>query len=125
MVKKGSDSGLLFRATAGSTPKAPNWPLKGFQLQIIDAESNFMIFGHGTPAKFDRKTDVLKAAMKGVGEWQSIGLKVIGAHAEATLNGKLVTVSDAISLPGGYLGLQGENGHFEWRALRIKEFPAR
>ena len=26
-------------------------------LQVIDGESNLMIFGHGTPAKFDRKLD--------------------------------------------------------------------
>lgn len=125
VVKKGSDSGLLFRATAESHPKPPNWPRKGYQLQVIDAESHFMIFGHGTPARFDRNSDALKAAMKAAGEWQAIGLKVVNSRAEATLNGKLVTVSDAIHLPEGYIGLQGENGHFEWRAIRIKEFPAR
>lgn len=124
VVRKGSDSGILFRATAESTPKAPNWPVKGYQLQVIDGENHLMIFGHGAPSKFDRHTDVLKSVMKGPGEWQSITLKVTGRHAEAWLNGKLVTVSDAISLPEGYLGLQGENGQFEWRAIRIKELPA-
>ena len=125
VVKKGSDSGLLFRATAESTPQPPPWPVKGYQLQIIDGESLLMIFGHGAPSQFDRNAEALRAALKGPGEWQAVTLKVVGAHAEATLNGKLVTVSDAISLPEGFLGLQGENGQFEWRALRIKEFPAR
>src|SRR3954466_7492294 len=32
-LKKGVDSGLLFRADAESTPKEPHWPAKGFQLQ--------------------------------------------------------------------------------------------
>ncbi len=122
-LKKGADSGLLFRAGAESTPKEPHWPGKGFQLQVIDAESNLMIFGHGTPAKFDRKLEALKAAMKGPGDWQTIVLKVVGAHAEATLNGAMITTSDAIGLAEGHVGLQGENGQFEWRSLKIRELP--
>lgn len=124
IVAKGSDTGLLFRATLEGTPKPPNWPLKGYQLQIIDGDSHLMIFGHGAPLKFDRDAEALKGVQKGLGVWQSIALKVIGAHAEAALNGKIITKSDAIALPEGFLGLQGENGRFEWRALRIKEFPA-
>ena len=124
VVKPGSDSGLFFRATAESTPKAPNWPVKGYQLQVSDADSNLMIFGHGVTVMFDRKTDVLKAVMKGPGEWQTLTLKVVGGRVEATLNGKTVTVSDAATLADGHLGLQGENGQFEWRGLRIKELPA-
>src|SRR5262249_45344163 len=120
VVRKGSDSGLFFRASGENTPKAPHWPVKGYQLQVIDADSHLMIFGHGTPVKFDRKAEALKAAMKGPGEWQSITLKVVGSRAEASLNGTLVTVSDAITLPEGHVGLQGENGQFEWRALKIK-----
>jgi hypothetical protein len=122
-LKKGADSGLLFRASAESTPKEPHWPAKGYQLQVMDDESNFMIFGHGTPAKFDRKLEALKAAMKGPGEWQTVVLKVVGMHAEASLNGKPISTSDAIRLPEGHLGLQGENGQFEWRNLKIKELP--
>jgi hypothetical protein len=124
-LKKGADSGIFFRADAQSTPQPPHWPSKGYQLQVIDAESNLQIFGHGTPPpKYDRKTEALKAAMKRPGEWQSITLKVVGKHAEVTLNGKPVTVSDAINLPEGYLGLQGENSPFEWRALQIRALPA-
>lgn len=125
VAARGSDSGLLFRATAESTPKPPHWPLKGYQLQVIDGDSLLMIFGHGAPSKFDRNTDALKAALKPSGEWQTIRLKVVGSHAEAFLNGKAVTVSDTIALPEGHIGLQGENGRFEWRALRIREIPAR
>lgn len=88
---------------------------------MIDAASNLLIFGHGTsPPKCDRKTDALKRTMRNAGEWQRISLKVVGKRAEATLNGTLVTVSDAINLPEGYIGLQGEHGQFEWRDLKIK-----
>jgi hypothetical protein len=123
ILRPGSDSGVFFHASAASNPKGPYWPSKGYQLQVIDAENNFMFFGHGTPLKSDRKTEGLKKVMKGPGEWQSIRLKVVGNRAEAWLNGTLITVSDSISLPEGHIGLQGEHGQIEWRALEIKELP--
>jgi hypothetical protein len=124
-LKKGGDSGLFFRASAESLPKEPFWPQRGYQLQVIDAESNLKIFGHGTPPPTsDRKAEALKAVMKGPGEWQKLTLKVVGKHAEVTLNGAPITVSDAIGLADGFLGIQGENGQFEWRELRIRELPA-
>jgi hypothetical protein len=125
-LKKGADTGLIFRASAESTPKDPHWPAKGYQLQVVDAaDSNFKMFGHGIPpAKYDRKADALRSAMKGPGEWQTITLRVVGKHAEATLNGTSITVSEAINLPEGYIGLQGENGQFEWCEIKIRDLPA-
>jgi hypothetical protein len=123
VVRPGSDSGLFFRASAESTPRPPNWPVRGYQLQVIDGEGQLMLFGHGTPVKFDRKGDALKAVMKGPGEWQTLVLKVVGSRAEVSLNGTLITVSNEISLSEGHIGLQGKNGQFEWRALSIKELP--
>ncbi len=122
VVKKGGDSGIFFRASAASSAKEPFWPEKGFQLQVIDnPDGQFRVFGHGTPPPtYDRQGDLLKQTLKGPGEWQSIALKVVGKHAEASLNGVRITVSDAIILPEGHIGLQGENGQFEWRNLRIK-----
>jgi hypothetical protein len=122
VLKKGSDTGIMFRASAESTPQEPHWPAKGYQLQVIDAEGNFMLFGHGlAPPRFERRTEALKSAAKEVKEWQKIRLKVIGPHAEAGLNGVVITTSDAIQVPEGYIGLQGENGRFEWRNLKIRE----
>lgn len=124
-LKKGGDSGIFFRATAECTAEAPHWPVKGYQLQLVDGDGNLQIFGHGTPPpKYDRKTADLPMAMKGVGEWQSLTLKVVGNHAEVSLNGKLITKSDAIQLPEGHIGLQGENSQFEWRNLKIKALAA-
>lgn len=125
LLRKGSDSGVFFRATAESADKPPHWPLKGYQLQVIDGPGQFMLFGHGTPSRFDRDTERLASAMRGIGEWQSIRLKVVGNRAEASLNGSLIMTSDALSLPEGHVGLQGENGHLEWRALRIRELSSR
>lgn len=124
-LKKGGDSGIFFRASLETTPQEPFWPARGYQLQVIDAESNMKVFGHGTPPPTsERNAEALKTVMKGPGEWQKVTLKVVGKRAEVSLNGTLITVSDAIGLPEGYLGLQGENGQFEWRDLKIRELPA-
>ena len=123
VVRPGSDSGVFFRASAESAPATPNWPIRGFQLQVTDGDSHLMLFGQGTPVKFDRKTDVLKSVARPQGEWQAIALKVVGGRAEVSLNGALVTVSDEIALPQGHIGLQGVSGQLEWRALAIKELP--
>ncbi len=120
-LKKGADSGLLFRCSGDSTPKPPHWPSKAYQLQVIDADSLLMIFGHGALSHFERDVAALQTARKPVGEWQTITLKVVGNRAEAALGGKRVTVSDSIHLDEGYIGLQGENGSFEWRNLKIRE----
>jgi hypothetical protein len=121
-VTPGADSGIFFRAAPQSTPEEPHWPVRGYQLQVTDGESNLKIFGHGTPPPtFDRKTEALKKVMKGAGQWQRIVLKVVGKHAEVMLDGELIAVTDAIVLPEGHLGLQGEKGQFEWRDLKVRD----
>ncbi len=123
VLKKGSDSGILFRASRESMPREPHWPARCYQLQIIDAEGGCMLFGHGlAPPRFERKTDALKSASKDAKQWQKIRLKVVGTRAEVALNDVVVTTSEAIQVAEGYIGLQGENGHFEWRDLKIREF---
>jgi len=125
-LSKGAETGVLFRATAESGPKPPYWPSKSYQLQISDASNHCSILGHGVaPPKFDRKANVLREATKGPQEWQTITLKVVGKHAEAALNGRPITVSDSIERPEGCIGIQGENGHYEWRNLMIKELTTR
>jgi hypothetical protein len=121
-LKKGADSGLFFRATAASAGQPPFWPEKAYQLQVIDnADSHLKILGHGTPpATYDRKADELAKVLKGPGEWQTLQLRVVGLRAEVSLNGARITVSDSVMLPEGCIGIQGENGQFEWRNLKIK-----
>jgi hypothetical protein len=125
-TRTGAASGLLFRASPETSSKAPYWPSRGYQLQIIDAPTNGALLGFGVvPPRFSRKTHLLKEVMKGPGRWQTITLKVVGRHAEAALNGKTITVCDSIALAEGSIGLHGENGHFEWRNLKIKELGDR
>jgi Domain of Unknown Function (DUF1080) len=123
VIKPGSDSGIFFRSSAESMDREPHWPARCYQLQVIDAQSHCMLFGHGlAPPRFERKTDALKSAAKDAKLWQKIRLKVVGSRAEVAFNDVVVTTSDAIQVPEGHIGLQGENGHVEWRALKIREF---
>jgi hypothetical protein len=81
-----------------------------------------MLFGHGlAPPRFERKADALKSATKDAKQWQKIRLKVVGSRAEVAVNDVVVTTSDAIQVSAGHIGIQGENGHIEWRALKIRE----
>jgi hypothetical protein len=126
VIKPGSDSGVFFRSSAESMDREPHWPTRCYQLQVVDAQGHCMLFGHGlAPPRFERKADALKSATKDAKQWQKIRLKVVGSRAEVALNDVVVTISDAIQVPDGHIGLQGENGHIEWRALKIREFPAK
>lgn len=126
VVKPGSDSGIFFRSSAESMNRRPQWPARSYQLQVIDAPGHCMLFGHGlAPPRFQRKGSAVKAATRDAKQWQKIRLKVVGSRAEVALNDVVVTTSDAIQIAEGYIGLQGENGHIEWRALQIREFTAK
>ena len=124
IVKPGSEGSLLFRTSLDSAAAEPYGPVKGYQLQLTDGESNFMLFGHGTnPPKFERKTDALKATAKEPGVWRKLKLNVAGAHMEARLDDVLITTSDAIEPAPGHLGLVGKSGQLEWRNMTILVLP--
>jgi hypothetical protein len=126
VIKPGSDSGIFFRSSDESTDRGPHWPARCYQLQVIDGQGHCMLFGHGlAPPRFERNAAALKSAARDGRQWQKIRLKVVGSRAEVALNDVAVTTSDAIQIPEGYIGLQGENGHIEWRALEIREFAAK
>jgi hypothetical protein len=120
-----ADSGLLFRASTQSKPKEPYGPARGYQLQVMDPRNSFAILGFGVPPpRFNRKSGALKEAMNAPGRWQTVTLRVIGNHAEATLNGTTITVSESIELREGSIGLRSENHPVEWRNLKIRELSA-
>lgn len=124
VIQPGSDSGIFFRASAESTDQEPHWPARCYQLQVVDGEGIGMLFGHGlAPPRFERKAEALRAAARDARQWQTIRLKVVGARAEVALNDVVITTSEAIQAAEGHIGLQAENGHIEWRALKIREFP--
>lgn len=124
IVEEGSEGALLFRAAAESASTEPFWPVKGYRLQLAGGDGNFMLFGHGAPPpRFERKTDAIREAAKGVGDWQKLNLKVVDARMEAKLNDVPVVSSEAIEPLAGHLGLIGKTGRIEWRKLTIRVHP--
>ena len=124
VIKPGSDSGIFFRSSAESMDRMPHWPARCYQLQVIDAAGPLHALRPriGAPAVRPQGRTRSKSATKDAKQWQKIRLKVVGSRAEVALNDVVVTTSDAIQVPEGHIGLQGENGHIEWRALKIREF---
>lgn len=123
-VKPGSEGSLLFRTSLESTPAEPHGPARGYQLQLADGDSNFLLFGHGvSPPKFERKTDALRATAKEPGAWRKLKLNAAGAHMEARLDDALITTTDAIEPGPGHLGLVGKAGQLEWRNMTILVLP--
>ncbi len=124
IAKPGAEGSLLFRTSLETASTEPFGPAKGYQLQLTDGESSFMLFGHGTnPPKFERKTDALKATAKESGAWRKLKLSVVGTHLEARLDGEPITISDAIEPAPGHLGLVGKAGQLEWRHMTILVLP--
>lgn len=121
IAEEGSEGALLFRAGAESASTEPFWPVKGYRLQLAGGDGNFMLFGHGAPPpRFERKTEAIREASQGIGDWRKLNLRVIDARMEARLNGVLVVSSDAIEPVAGHLGLIGKAGRVEWRGLTIR-----
>lgn len=124
VIRPGSDSGVFFRASGESGDKEPHWPSRCYQLQVIDGEGLGLLLGHGlAPPRFERKAEAIRAAVKDPRQWQRIRLKVVGPRAEVAINDVVIATSEAIQVPEGHIGLQGENGLFEWRELKIREIP--
>jgi hypothetical protein len=124
-MHKDFDGGVVFRASPQSVAKQPHWPARGYQLRLAEGRDCLAIVGLGVaPPKFDRRSSTLREALRPPGQWQSIHLRVTGTHAEAALNGKSITVCEAIRLVEGSIGLRCEAGHVEWRDVMLKELPA-
>jgi hypothetical protein len=122
--EKDSDGGVLFRASPQSISKQPHWPVRGYQLRLAEGRHCLAVVGLGVaPPRFERRSSTLRGSLKPPGQWQSIHLRVTGPHAEAALNGKTITVCEAIRVVEGSIGLRCEAGHVEWRDLKIKELP--
>jgi hypothetical protein len=80
------------------------------------------IYRHGNAGgqtNFDSQA-ALQAA-RPTGEWQTMEIEVSGDSLTVKLNGTALTRATGLVNPSGYIGLQGEAGAVEYRAIRIKE----
>ncbi len=115
-MKPKQDSGVFLRASK----EGNNWPDRKYEVQCENSERIATLFG----ANHDRDGELAVKTLKGEpGEWNTYEIKCDGAKCEIKLNGVLVTTSDALTIPKGYIGLQGENGLLEFRQFRIAELP--
>jgi 3-keto-disaccharide hydrolase len=121
------DSGVFVRATPDTT-FGRGWPSKSYQLQLLNPHRDGRfpplgnLFRHGMPddeTRFDPA--VARRAFTGVGEWQTLTLRVVGDELTAHLNGVPLTEADGIANATGFIGIQGETSALEFRRIDIRE----
>jgi Domain of Unknown Function (DUF1080) len=121
------DSGVFVRANPDAT-FGRGWPSKTYQLQLLNPHRDDRfpplgnLFRHGMPdgqTRFDPA--VARRAFTGVGEWQTLTLRVAGDELTADLNGVRLTEAEGIANPTGFIGIQGETSALEFRRIDIRE----
>ena len=126
-VTPDADSGIFVRV-AGDSEFLRGWPNNSYQVQVRNPStpSRFPpvggLFRHGMPPG---ETDFDEAAAErlstGTGVWQTLDVEVAGERLVARLNGTEVMRAGNISRASGYIGIQGETGAVEYRAIAIRE----
>jgi hypothetical protein len=126
-VTSNADSGIFIRAI-GDTPFMRNWPNNSYQVQIRNPStpSPFPpvggLFRHGTPqGDTDMDEEAVTRAFTGTGEWQTLEVDVRGEQLVVRLNGTQVLTAANIGNSPGHIGVQGEVGVVEYRAIEIAE----
>jgi hypothetical protein len=111
-LKPRQDSGIFLRASK----EGKNWPNRKVEVQCENSARVAMLFG----AKYKLDKEKAAKALKGVKEWNTFEIRCVGTRCEVKLNGVLVCTSDDVKLKKGYIGLQGEGGHLDFRNIQIK-----
>ena len=111
-LKPKQDSGIFLRATK----EGSNWPKRRYEVQCENSPRIARIFG----APHKRDVPLAAKTLKDSKQWNSYEIRCVKTRCEVKLNGQLVTTSDGFKRLKGYIGLQGERGHLEFRNIRIK-----
>ena len=126
-----ADSGVFVRAV-GDSIFLRGWPGNSYQIQARDVTRNQSanpilignIYRHGNrggETTFDSAAALRLA--KPTSEWQTFEIEVVGETLNVTLNGTVVTRATGLANRRGFIGLQGEAGIVEYRAIQIQELP--
>ena len=126
-----ADSGVFVRAV-GDSIFLRGWPGNSYQIQARDVTRNQSanpilignIYRHGNrggETTFDSAAALRLA--KPSSEWQTFEIEVVGETLNVTLNGTVVTRATGLANRRGFIGLQGEAGTVEYRAIQIQELP--
>jgi N-sulfoglucosamine sulfohydrolase len=127
-----ADSGIFLRA-----PDPPShvfirgWPANAYQVQARDISTNRTdkpiwignLYRHrvAEPGETDYDSDAALQAFRPTGEWQLLEIEAAGSTLTVALNGTQVTRAANIVNPRGHVGIQGETGAVEYRAIDIAE----
>jgi hypothetical protein len=126
-LTENADSGIFVRAVADSD-FIRGWPGNSYQVQLRNplGESPFPpvggVFRHGTPQgeiEFD-PADAARLST-GTGEWQTLQIELQDDELTVWLNDELLSRAFNIVNERGYIGIQGETGAVEFRAMEIAE----
>ncbi|MCI0460630.1 MAG: DUF1080 domain-containing protein, partial [Gemmataceae bacterium] len=112
-LKAKQDSGIFLRASK----EGKNWPDRRYEVQCENSPRIAHLFG----AKHERNQELAVKSLKATGEWNTFEILCSGRRAEVKFNGVVVSTSEALNEPKGYIGLQGEGGLLEFRNLSIKK----
>jgi hypothetical protein len=122
-----ADSGVFVRAQ-NDAEFIRGWPNQSYQVQLRNplGESRFPpvggLFRHGMPdgpTRFD-PADAARLS-RPTGEWQALEIEAVGERIAVRLNGEPLMEAEGLANPEGYIGLQGELGALEIRAIAIEE----
>jgi hypothetical protein len=126
-----ADSGVFLRAPGpASNIFIRGWPANAYQVQVRDMSRNTTtnpywvgnLYRHRVaPGETTFDADAAMRAVKPTGEWQVFEIEAVGDRVTARLNGVLVLDARGIVNPRGFIGIQGETGTLEYRAIEIQE----
>jgi hypothetical protein len=107
------DSGIFIRAGLEGKP----WPKDGWQVNLrYDALGGLV---KGTRSVVPAENDELP-----VNQWFKVRIEVKGKRIVLHMNGVKSWESQALDAERGYIGIQAENKSFDFRNLRIQDWPA-
>jgi hypothetical protein len=120
-----ADSGIFVRAE-GQNTFTRGWPNQSYQVQLRNpiGTSPFPpvggIFRHGMASgDTTYNEDLARATSRPTGEWQTLGVRVVGDTLTVTLNDVEITRATAIGGSPGHIGIQGETGALEFRSIQL------
>ena len=122
-----ADSGVFVRASSDGAFMR-GWPNNSYQVQLrVPSTPSRLppvggIFRHGMPdgeTAFDPA--LVEKTFSGVGEWQTVEIDVAGESLIVRFNGVEVTRASNVVRSAGSIGIQGEAGALEYRAIEITE----
>ena len=124
-----ADSGLFVRAPGpASNIFIRGWPANAYQVQVRNMATNRTtrplwigdLYRHRVPpGETAYDADAAATAFRGTGEWQLVEVTVAGDTIAVTVNGVATTRASGVVNPRGYIGVQGETGIVEYRAIEL------